>query len=210
MALQLYAELLTNIRKVSVTVELPTPSNESTSIAVKDGIFTLYHNDTEGELKLPGDIDPAYVAPKPTTGLQQISCRIPLASQISQPRAIFESAATAPWSATDLSSGDEFACRKCGATVLAKDTIKAWQDLPSANWAEMMDFWHCHKPTVPKTNGTAGEADNKLEEKGYGASTSFKAQKGIGKVDLMDFLLAEEDMGSAVVSFFFYSPSVSL
>lgn len=67
-----------------------------------------------------------------------------------------------------------------------------WRDLPSENWAEMMEFWHCHKPDVPvgEKGGEEG-GDNTL--KGYGANTRMMAQKGVGKVDLTYFLLDSED-----------------
>lgn len=211
MAARLYAELLTNIRKVSATIELPTPSNDTTFLAVKSGGFTLHHDGTEQQLKLPGVVDPSYVATKPATGLQQLSCRMPLAPrQTAQPRSLSEGTPVAPWNATDLTSSSRFTCRSCDAVILAENTVTTWQDLPSAHWAEMMDFWHCHKPAVPKTNGNDDGKEDKLQEKGYGASTSFSAQKGVGKVDLMSFLLAEDDIGSAVVRTALYFLSFTL
>ena len=55
----------------------------------------------------------------------------------------------------------------------------------------MMDFWHCHKPDVPKVD--QNERESGLVEKGYGANVSFRAQKGVGKVDLMTFLFLKDD-----------------
>ncbi|KAK9472524.1 HECT-like ubiquitin-conjugating enzyme-binding-domain-containing protein [Dipodascopsis tothii] len=42
-------------------------------------------------------------------------------------------------------AGRPLECAACGHELLAADARRAL-DLPSENWAEMMDFWHCHKP----------------------------------------------------------------
>ncbi|KAJ5965940.1 hypothetical protein N7481_012654, partial [Penicillium waksmanii] len=118
-----------------------------------------------------------------------------------------------PWTAADMSSSTRIRCRKCGATFLdpamsanipeeegtevpAKWT---WKDLPSGNWAEMMDFWHCHKPDPheddPKSEATVAL---KIEEqsaqiKGYGASSRVEAIPATVLIDVATFLLAESD-----------------
>ncbi|PYH76698.1 hypothetical protein BO82DRAFT_436466 [Aspergillus uvarum CBS 121591] len=54
-----------------------------------------------------------------------------------------------PWRAPDMRSGTRVRCRGCERVVLDQPSRSAgwvWKDLPSGNWAEMMDFWHCHKP----------------------------------------------------------------
>lgn len=37
-------------------------------------------------------------------------------------------------------------CINCGIDVIRPNLIMRWKALPSETWAEMMDFWHCHKP----------------------------------------------------------------
>jgi hypothetical protein len=66
--------------------------------------------------------------------------------------------------------------------------IKAWKDLPSENWAEMMEFWHCHKP-----EDDHGKDHEHLTSKGYGARSMIGAQLGVGFVDLTSFLFSESD-----------------
>jgi len=92
-------------------------------------------------------------------------------------------------------------------------SIQSWRDLPSQNWAEMMDFWHCHKPSVPKKQTANGSHNTYLEEKGYGANTGFVARRGVGFVDLTYFLVSTEDcLGVKVCreSFFCYMSPKSL
>lgn len=195
----IYSELLSNIRQISVLAELLTPSDNSTEVFLSSDrkYLSLVHQGETTKLELPGDVNPAYTPQQPAAGLKQISWRIPLTPQPPQARPEFAESASAPWSANDLDSSSGFACRACSADVVPAGTIKTWQDLPSANWAEMMDFWHCHKPDVPKLEQNGMESG--LVEKGYGASASFRAQKGMGKVDLMTFLLSKDDCGVSMV-----------
>lgn len=78
---------------------------------------------------------------------------------------------------------------------MSKNTIKAWKDLPSENWAEMMEFWHCHKP-----HDHDQRDPESLASKGYGANNAISAQPGIGFVDLTSFLFAESDCDGLKVS----------
>ncbi|KAF4989583.1 hypothetical protein FGRMN_9045 [Fusarium graminum] len=60
--------------------------------------------------------------------------------------------------------------------------------LPSENWAEMMEFWHCHKP-----HDHEHQDPESLASKGYGANHAISAQQGTGFVDLTSFLFSEPD-----------------
>lgn len=199
MSTLIYAELLPNIRQISILAELPTPSDASTQVSFQSGrkYLSLFHQETTTKLELPGEVIATYVPQQPAPGLKQISWRIPLAPQPSQAHPSFAESPSAPWSAGDLDSSSSLACRTCSTTIVEANAVKTWQDLPSANWAEMMDFWHCHKPDVPKMEQNGQES--RLVEKGYGANASFRAQKGIGKVDLMTFLFSKEDCAVSLV-----------
>jgi HECT-like Ubiquitin-conjugating enzyme (E2)-binding len=53
-----------------------------------------------------------------------------------------------PWSASEMkweSTSFSLGC-VCGTKLINSTKISHWKALPSENWAEMMDFWHCHKP----------------------------------------------------------------
>ncbi|PVH77853.1 hypothetical protein DL98DRAFT_423127 [Cadophora sp. DSE1049] len=196
----IYAELLSNIRQISVIVALDAPCDASTKAELSaDGRqFILHHDGDTFTLNLPGQA--VLIQPqKPILGNKELSWRIPIAGQAS--RASIEDAQSneAPWSAKELSEDAEFACRICAAVILKKGTIKVWKDLPSENWAEMMEFWHCHKPDVPaeEANGSNGHGhvhhDQTAANKGYGASSKFIASKAIGLIDLTTFLLTSND-----------------
>lgn len=64
-----------------------------------------------------------------------------------------DSQLSTPWSTNYLStfnsSSSEFSCLHCGNQLLSCQQINTWKSLPSETWAEMMDFWHCHKPSDP-------------------------------------------------------------
>lgn len=120
-----------------------------------------------------------------------------------------------PWTASDVSTCVALHCRFCKQTIVdttsKADTSSPWQwkDLPSGNWAEMMDFWHCHKPDVhpdEKEDQKNIEAQN-ASVKGYGASNRVVATPRTGLVDVASFLVAESDChGIKVVSLYNYTP----
>lgn len=128
-----------------------------------------------------------------------------------------------PWTAADMSPSTRVRCRECG-NIFMKDPNRriedeqgfqeptqgwAWKDLPSGNWAEMMDFWHCHKPD-PHEGDLKAEATAalKIEEqnaqiKGYGAWSRVEAIPGTVLIDVATFLLAVPDcVGLTKVSTF--------
>jgi len=110
-----------------------------------------------------------------------------------------------PWMAGDMGSYTQLGCRGCGKVVLdcapaptPGDTGSkwVWKDLPSGNWAEMMDFWHCHKPdTHDHDHGdhTVSIEERNSQVKGYGAANQVVASSGTGLVDVATFLVAEGD-----------------
>ena len=110
-----------------------------------------------------------------------------------------------PWMAGDMGSYTRLGCRGCEKVVLdcapalkSGDTSSGWvwKDLPSGNWAEMMDFWHCHKPdTHDHDDGdhTVSIEERNSQVKGYGAANQVVASSGTGLVDVATFLVAEED-----------------
>lgn len=189
----MYAELLANIRQVSVIVSLEFPCNSSTRIELSPNgqQITLDHDGTTTILDLPGQILPGTVLQKPVLGNKELSWRLPLAGQPTRGAA---ESNEFPWPATSLGGDAEFSCRSCNAVVVRKGVIELWKDLPSENWAEMMDFWHCHKPDH-EPNGARGQSHNEelAATRGYGANTIFTAQPGVGFVDTTTFLLAQSD-----------------
>ncbi|ROW05895.1 hypothetical protein VPNG_08014 [Cytospora leucostoma] len=207
--LSIYAELLPRLGRISVVIHLPTPSTHKTKVLVSNDAARLivYHDNATTELRLPaktlapiGEHLPGEVKP----GLLKMSWRL-----VPDPEDVKSSLATddaVPWSAAQLWPGLPVVCRACKSLVVAEDTLKVFKDLPSENWAEMMELWHCHKPTehhsaAKSSNGADERGDNgeekatetNLASRGYGANSAIVAQKGTGFVDLMTMLFHEYD-----------------
>ena len=193
----MYAELLSNIRQVSIIASFRTPSTVATKAELsEDGrILKLIHDGDDGFLRLPAQVAAVSKLQQPLLDSKETSWRLPLASPDKATIATnYADTASAPWSAKRLSEQSELHCRNCENTLLASSSIQTWKDLPSENWAEMMDFWHCHKPDMPKDlKAKSSQSHEHLKEKGYGANNRFIARRGIGFVDLTYFLLSKED-----------------
>ncbi|EKV04354.1 hypothetical protein PDIG_89890 [Penicillium digitatum PHI26] len=120
----------------------------------------------------------------------------------------------APWTAEEMSSSTRIRCRECEHLFLDSSLISEsvdqrtgerstpgwiWKDLPSGNWAEMMDFWHCHKPDPHEGHEKEEKAsaleieEQTAQTKGYGADSHVVAISGTVFVDVATFLVAEAD-----------------
>jgi len=217
--ISIYAELLQNIRQVTVAIALPSPTNAFTTVTVaEDGsAVSISHDGLSAQLRLPAIVDAsAYGGFLPVLPVTcSLSWRLPLAMSLQQRRP--EGQAAVPWPATNLRPGGEVSCRACGGVVVGAGRIAEWKDLPSENWAEMMEFWHCHKPgdghghghghghenhTHDDQQGGGGKADETtLASRGYGANSIISAQEGIGFVDLTSLWFAEKDCEGILVRF---------
>jgi hypothetical protein len=211
----IYAELLSNIRQISVIATLQTPCDSSTTLELSTDRkqVILHHRGYTSSLNLPGQVGLISQLQRPVQGSQVLTWRLPLAGPSFQPNSDGAQSAEAPWPASKLVEDQEFFCRSCEAVVVKKGSVKTWKDLPSENWAEMMDFWHCHKPTDHEVNGQNGHTEHSekgslVASKGYGASTKFMAQPGIGFVDFTSFLVSRPDCIVTEVSFIFLCPSL--
>ncbi|KAI1081760.1 ubiquitin-conjugating enzyme E2-binding protein [Whalleya microplaca] len=199
----IYAELLSNIRQVSVGCSLHTPSSSSTKAGISsDGLeLTISHDGVESSVRLPGQVASPQQLPIQSKATKSLSWRLSLAAS-SRPLALTVSdAQTVPWSASSLQPESAIRCRKCQNVIVNAGCVKVWKDLPSENWAEMMEFWHCHKPHDHKHGDDEG-----LASRGYGANARILAQPGVGFVDLTSFLLSETDVSNAAIT---NSPSPS-
>ena len=185
-----YAELLSNIRQISVVAELPSPKNLGTHARITNSGRSLevYHNGDKETLLLPAGTSASGTLPLPSHSSQKLSWRLPLdVAEFQPPAAVVD---VSSWSSADLGVATAVLCRACSGNLVEKGVIQAWKDLPSDNWAEMMEFWHCHKPHDPEP----GNGDQEAQVlKGYGAENAIKAQSGVGFVDLVSFLFMEAD-----------------
>ena len=179
-AISIYAELLLNIRQVTVFVILPTIFNDKTQIELSPDRRSLLvtHNGEQCVLDLPSRTASSAEIKVPATQMKELSFRLPMSREDLAARADDKDRGDISiWPASALSPTSQFACRTC-KNIIVKDGITAWKDLPSENWAEMMDFWHCNKPHV-RENGPGAN----VSTKGYAASNGFMSLSGVGLVD---------------------------
>lgn len=191
----LYAELLLNIRQVTIFAILPSSCNETTHIELDSNhkSLRLQHEDDGASIELPCPVVDDANVKVPTIPTKELSFRLAVSGSSKLPgRTTPSSDNTVPWPASALTSETQLACGSCG-NLLVTD-VKVWKDLPSGGWADMMDFWHCHKPTIEDmANGSAGST------KGYAASNVLGPTTGVGLVDISCFHLAESDCTGIMV-----------
>lgn len=187
----LYVELLSNIGQVTAFATLPSDSDKDTSASLSpDGrSLSIAHGDTKVGVRLPCKVleSPALRLPF-AVGAKDLSFRLQVARDVTLNG---QGDDIVPWSASCLTSDTRIACRVCNQSFLDV-SIPIWKDLPSENWAEMMDFWHCHKPN-DEDPGSQGQG----LAKGYAASNRLTPFRGVGLVDISYIILVESD-GSGI------------
>lgn len=205
--IMLYAELLLHIRTVTLFASLRSHHTRETKARVDaDGnLITVSHEGYKASIRLPIKVDgkgdaalelPAHPPSK------EITLRLQMEEQDDSDMlglmAEARKANIVPWDGATLSrqEGVELRCKNCEGVVLERASIREWKDLPNENWAEMMDFWHCHKPDEHHLHDHSHEVGG---AKGYAAGNRLKAAEGVGFVDLVGFLLREQDCVGAKV-----------
>lgn len=198
--INLYAELLLNIRQVTILVTLPTISNDTTRIELSPDrrSLTTFHDGQRATVDLPCQAASSSVITTSASKKKEHSFRLPIANHNLAGNGE-NNDALCIWPASALSSRTEIACRMC-KNLVVKDGIASWKDLPSEHWAEMMDFWHCHKPHVKEDSLGADSAS-----KGYAASNGCIPKPGIGFVDDLHLLLSSKDCVGLEVSNRYFS-----
>lgn len=193
MKTRIYAELRQSIRCISLSVEVQdraqlkdvevSGSGEEVVVRFKDG--------TGSVMKLPakGQRGPLAI-PVGTGGTLQF--RIPLddAKVVDLSPTAVE--VNAPWCVKDLEACKQdvaIHCRNCQADIVSSGAVEEWRALPSSGWAEMMDIWHCHKPTEEDT--AKAEKEGQTMKKKYGSG--FIEKPGIGLVGLTEIMVHESN-----------------
>jgi hypothetical protein len=199
MPLHIYAEHLINIRTLTIQATLPSPSNNNTACTLSaDGdILTLTHQGETASITLPVAV-PAHASTSisiPAVPSKDLSFRVRLEHDgILQDRQSSET--VIPWTAASLSTNVELRCKNCRAVVLPQGKIQTWKDLPSEGWAEMMEFWHCHKPNEPHNH------EQQTDKKGYSAESKLAITPSVGLVNATSFILAAADCDNIKVGEF--------
>lgn len=193
----IYAELLSNIRQISVVASLSSPADSSTKaeISHEGRRLNVTHQDQTESITLPAQTSVSGALPVAKTGRPSLSWRLPISPAEAKPAQFSLENQALPWTSVDIAVGSPIGCRNCENEFVAQGTVITWKDLPSENWAEMMEFWHCHKP-----HDHEHQDPESLASKGYGANHAISAQKGTGFVDLTSFLFSESDCQGLKVS----------
>ncbi len=212
-----YAELLLNIRQVTVSLSLDPPSHKSTKLCLssdRQGL-ELSHDGHEYTIRLPAKVihpqrsaNQSLLLAIPSSPSKEFSVRLPLDGD-AHPRASapHHTENEMPWTAAKLPVPVQLQCCHCANVLTQYGAIRAWKDLPSDSWAEMMDFWHCHKP-AEHTN--AKNHDTSEMDKGYAASNKLIARSGVGFVDLCYFLFYAADVTGVNVRKMLYHFAISM
>ncbi|KAK5738342.1 hypothetical protein LTR17_006061 [Elasticomyces elasticus] len=193
----LYAEHLQNIRTLSIQASLATVSNAETkaTLSADHDYLSLEHEGESVTIRLPISLgshnDATLTIPAAPT--KDLSFRLNIEEKSGQSsllgRGAPESENVIPWMASELTSDTAVSCSACQAEIVHRGRIRQWKDLPSEGWAEMMDFWHCHKPDEPHDH--TGEAAN--ASRGFASNSKLIALETVGLVGPMDFLLSTTD-----------------
>jgi hypothetical protein len=202
-SITLYAELLLNIRTVTLFGSLRTVRNKDTKAQLStDGYtITVSHEGESATIRLPvkakGGGDAALNLPADPQG-KELSIRLQIEEQegsdlFTGVHAEERKANVVPWDGAALNAvkGIKIMCMNCKSPIVSTGKVTEWRDLPNENWAEMMDFWHCHKPDEHHLHGHTHKSA--IFKKGYAAGTRLEAVQGVGFVDLATLLLKEQD-----------------
>lgn len=209
-AIMLYAELLLHIRTITVFASLRSHHSHGTKAKLaSDGInITVSHEGRSATIRMPFNVKgkgeaelelPSQPHSKEITlrlQLEELEESDVLGALQSEER----KANVVPWDGATLDKQTDLGvrCKTCDHVIIPEDKITSWRDLPNENWAEMMDFWHCHKPDEHHLHDHTHE--EATGAKGYAAGNKLEAAAGIGFVDLTSFLLKEADCEGALVS----------
>lgn len=198
-AISIHAELLLNIRQITIQASLPTNRNATTSVDLSSRreCLSVFHDGEVAEISLPATVRAGYVIRIDPGSSRDISLRLPVAEGAIDRSYHGKAHLASPpiWSASSMTPNTRISCRNCHVSLL-KDPVRVWKDLPSEHWAEMMDLWHCHKPD---TDDTSTHHLNGLH-KGYGAASALESNAGAGLLDAMHVLLSHEDVNIAIDS----------
>ncbi|KAF2201117.1 hypothetical protein GQ43DRAFT_455970 [Delitschia confertaspora ATCC 74209] len=203
-SIALYAELLLHIRTITLFASLHTLHNRETkALFSADGTsLTISHEGESASVQLPAKIKrggTATIALPAAPQSKEISLRLQVEEDAggllreNEADAGEREANPVPWGGLALDRcakdfGVRVVCKSCHKPLLKEGSVKEWRDLPNENWAEMMDFWHCHKPEEHHENGHSHGSG-----KGYAAGNRLRAERGKGFVDVVSLLLHEEN-----------------
>ena len=192
--INLYAEVLTNIRQITLHASLQTTRNEQTQIEISSDkyVITVSHDGESASLYLPTQISGTANVTIPTEKKKELSLRLAIEDTSGLKPASGDRGQLAPWVAEELTSQTSFSCKGCNTLLLAPGKIMEWQNLPSESWHDMLDYWHCHKHGEAEDIGSPAQGEN---------VGLVCVRPSLGLVDNTLFLLHPEDCSGTMVRY---------
>ena len=187
----LYAEILVNIRQVTLYASLQTWKTEQTKIEVASDkrSISVHHDGETARLLLPTTIAGRAEIGIPAKKAKELSLRLEIEGPDVAISTLHQLELHSIWAANTMTSETILSCYKCHNVFHCPAEKFEWYDLPSQNWADMMDYWHCHKP-VEKVEPTEVNA---ARSKGYAAQDKLKARPGAALIDTLSIILFPRD-----------------
>lgn len=198
----LYAEVLLNIRQVTLYASLRTTRNEHTKIEISSDktIITVVHNGESALLYLPTQVAGNASVTIPSEKKKELSVRLEIEDVSKLQTSDLETiTSSAPWPADDMSQETVLRCKSCDQIFVEAGVVEHWHDLPSENWYEMMDYWHCHQPHT-ETGGEAEPAQWNATSQSNDQFQRPRAKPRTGLVNAAHFLFMPEDCRGLKVS----------
>ena len=195
----LYAELLIHIRQLTLHATLETEKNQDTKILLSfdKKVITALHEGTAASIYLPTQIAGTANVTFPRKRSTELSLKLQIEDLHELQQALEASSdVEVPWAASKLTKKISVSCKSCKSPILSSECIAKWKDLPSENWADLMDLWFCHKP---HDNGNE-ENTTAAESKGFSAKSTLGVAPGVGLVDFLSFLVHQNDCSDIKVS----------
>ncbi|KAF2187023.1 hypothetical protein K469DRAFT_705573 [Zopfia rhizophila CBS 207.26] len=203
-SITLYAELLLHIRTVTLFASLRTVHSRETKaeLSADGSSITVSHEGESATIRLPikvkggGGGAALFLPAQPPS--KELTVRLQVEEEegtdlLGSAQVEARKVNLVPWDGAALSKMQnvKILCRNCKGELVHGGKVGEWRDLPNENWAEMMDFWHCHKPDEHHLHDHTHE--EVVGRKGYAAGNRLKAVAGVGFVDLTTLLVAELD-----------------
>ncbi|KTW29315.1 hypothetical protein T552_01270 [Pneumocystis carinii B80] len=172
------AEALSHIRVINLVLEFSENIYQPSSLKLfNTHSISIKSNKISEIIFLPDEIEKDVsirVDQQPNT----LSIRLPLSNL-----SIKSMNEISPWSAVYIDPNSDFCCGFCLGSLLNKDQIKHWRNLPSDNWADMMDYWICCKGK-----------DNAFGNYKISQNIKSLSDSGIIFVGLSYFLISEKNL----------------
>ncbi|MCJ1354399.1 MAG: hypothetical protein MMC33_004387 [Icmadophila ericetorum] len=186
----IYAELLPNLRHMNIHVTLHHEHNGTEEVELLNDRYTLRvtQDGCTASIDLPARIKEDVTLALSAEKTRQLDWRL---GNCHLRQDVNEDAQNGtPWLADSITVDTHTACKSCKTIIAGDGAVRIWKALPSENWAEMMEFWHCHKPIDHNANS---DLDAAISSKAYSASNKPRTLPGVGLVGVSNIVLSEED-----------------